>query len=243
MIVIPAVDIKDGRCVRLEQGRPERLSVYGDDPAAIARHWAGQGASWLHVVDLDGAFAGRPVNRDAVRAVIRAAGVPVQVGGGIRQETDIERLVAEGAARVVLGTRAVRDPAWLSAVVRRWGERIAVAIDVSGGRLAVEGWRRTGAEDPIEFARRLVDCGVSTIIYTDVSRDGTRRGINVAAVGDLCDRVSAGVIASGGVGSAEDVRALRRLGRRNLAGVIVGKALYEGSVTLQELKEAAGEEA
>ncbi len=191
----------------------------------------------IHVVDLDGAFSGRPVNRKIVQAIIKAVSVPVQVGGGLRQEDDIEDMLALGAARVVLGTRAIRDPAWLDAVVKRWGDAIVVGLDARGGRLHTQGWRHAETISLVDFARRIEDCGVQTVIYTDVSRDGTRSGPDLEGVGRLCDTVRMRVIASGGIGSCEDVAKLRDLRRENLTGVIVGRALYEGNVTLARLKE------
>jgi len=235
--IIPAVDIKDGRCVRLMQGRADEVRVYSADPVAAAHRWEREGAQMIHVVDLDGAFSGRPVNREIVQAIIKAVSVPVQVGGGLRQEDDIEDMLALGAARVVLGTRAIRDPAWLDAVVKRWGDAIVVGLDARGGRLHTQGWRHAETISLVDFARRIEDCGVQTVIYTDVSRDGTRSGPDLEGVGRLCDTVRMRVIASGGIGSCEDVAKLRDLRRENLTGVIVGRALYEGNVTLARLKE------
>lgn len=223
--VIPAVDLRAGRCVRLVQGDPARERVYSDDPVAVARTWAQRGAPWLHVVDLDGAFAGRPVHRDLIEAIARAVLVPVQAGGGVRTLEDVERLLAAGVARVVLGTAAL---ALAPAVAGRFGERVVAALDVRGGRTMVDGWRAAG-DDPLDLARRLVDAGIRRFIYTAVSRDGTLTGPDVEAVGAFCRTVQVPVLAAGGVGRPADLAALAEAGA---AGAIVGRALYEGRVDL-----------
>lgn len=238
--IIPAVDIKDGRCVRLFQGRADQVRVYWSDPVAAARRWEREGAAIIHVVDLDAALSGRPVNREIVRAIIKDVSVSVQVGGGLREENDIEDMLRVGAARVVLGTRAIRDPAWLAAVVKRWGDAIVVGLDARGGRVHTQGWRYPETIGLLDCARRIEDCGVRAVIYTDVNRDGTRSGPDLQGIGRLCDTVRMSVIASGGIGSGEDVAKLRDLRRSNLIGAIVGRALYEGNVTLAGLKGVAG---
>jgi len=238
LTVIPAIDLKGGKCVRLRQGRADRSTVYGEDPVAMARHWAEQGAERLHVVDLDGAFEGRPVHGELVRAIIAAVDIPVQVGGGLRADEDVESLLACGAERVIVGTRALSDEEGLSRLVRRHGARLGVGIDARGGRVRIKGWTEETGRDAIELARRVDALGAATIIYTDTAVDGMLAGPNVSAVDALCRAVACKVIASGGISTAGDVRRLADLGCPNLAGVIVGKALYEERVTLAELHAA-----
>jgi len=239
VLVLPAVDIRGGRCVRLIQGRADRERVYGDDPAAQALRWEASGAPWLHVVDLDGAFGGRPVNEAAIGRLLRAVRVPVQVGGGIRTLEAIERALASGAARVILGTAAFGSPALLDAACTRFGDRIAVAIDAHGGTAVAEGWVSSTAEPALEAAIRVARAGARRIVYTDTSRDGMLAGPDVAALRALLRRVGVPVIASGGVSSVEDVHRLRALEPAGLEGVIVGRALYEGRVRLEDLLAAA----
>ena len=239
LTILPAIDLKDGRCVRLRQGRAEEQTVYSDDPAAMAAHWRAEGAEWLHVVDLDGAFQGRPVHLEALRRIVAAAGVPVEAGGGLRTDADIERVLETGVARVILGTRACAAPEELRRLAGRHGERLAVGIDARDGFVQVKGWTETTALRAVELARRVDAEGVRTLIVTDTSRDGMLEGTNVESMGEICAAVACRVIASGGVSSVADVRALAALGRPNLAGAIVGKALYEGAVRLRELTDAA----
>ncbi len=239
MLVLPAVDIRGGRCVRLIQGQAGRERVYGDDPVAAALRWVAAGASWLHVVDLDGAFAGRPGNAEVIARLIAAAGVPVEVGGGVRDLGVIERLLGAGAARVILGTAAATSPDLLEAACARFGDRIAVAIDARDGAVVTEGWVAATAEDALAAAARVVRTGAGRIIYTDTSRDGMLAGPNLAAFEALLRVVAVPVIASGGVTTVEDVRRLRALEPAGLEGVIVGRALYEGRVGLEDLLAAA----
>jgi phosphoribosylformimino-5-aminoimidazole carboxamide ribotide isomerase len=238
--IYPAVDIKGGHCVRLLQGRADQATVYGTDPVAMARHWEAQGARALHVVDLDGAFEGRSVQFDLVMRIIRAVSIPVQVGGGLRTDEDVARLLDGGASRVVLGTRAWAAPDEVRRLVERYGDRIAVGIDARGGRVQIKGWTETTDVRAVDLARQADDMGVRTIVSTDTAVDGTLKGTNARAVDEICMAVRADVIASGGVSSTSDVRALRALGRANLVGAIVGKALYEGRVTVSALRAAAG---
>lgn len=239
MLVIPAVDIRGGRCVRLIQGAADQERVYADDPVAAATRWEAQGAPWVHVVDLDGAFAGMPQNADVILRLIAAVRVPVQVGGGVRTVEAVERLLGQGAARVILGTAAVSSPAVLREACRRFGDRIAVAIDARGGYAATEGWVTTTGEPAEAVAIRIVRAGVRRIIYTDISRDGMLEGPNLAAFHAILQAVDVPVIASGGVASVEDLHTLRRLEAEGLEGVIVGRALYEGRVRLPDLLAAA----
>jgi phosphoribosylformimino-5-aminoimidazole carboxamide ribotide isomerase len=238
VLVLPAVDIRGGRCVRLIQGRADRERVYGDDPVARALEWEAAGAPWLHVVDLDGAFGGRPANEAVIARLLGAVRVPVEVGGGIRTPETIERLLAAGAARVILGT-AASSPRLLEAACGRFGDRVAVAIDARGGVVVTEGWVTRTAETPLDAAARVVRAGARRIVYTDTSRDGMLAGPNLAALRALLRAVDVPVIASGGVSSAEDVRRLRALEPSGLEGVVVGRALYEGRARLGDLLAAA----
>ena len=239
--ILPAVDLKGGQCVRLRQGRADDATVYGSDPAAQARDWARQGATWLHVVDLDGAFQGRPVHLDAIEKMAAAAGIPVECGGGLRTDADIDALLARGVRRAILGTRALERADELAALANKYGARLAVGIDARDGFVQVKGWTETSRTTAVELARRAAAAGVKTLIYTDTATDGMLRGPNFAGNAQLCDAVGADcrVIASGGITTAADVVRLRALGKANLAGAIVGKALYEGRTTLAELLAAA----
>ncbi|HET9069054.1 MAG TPA: 1-(5-phosphoribosyl)-5-[(5-phosphoribosylamino)methylideneamino]imidazole-4-carboxamide isomerase [Amaricoccus sp.] len=233
MILYPAIDLKDGRCVRLLRGAMESATVFGEDPAAQARAFEAAGCRWLHLVDLDGAFAGRPVNAGAVEAILAAAGVPVQLGGGIRDRATVEGWLEKGVARVILGTAALRDPGLVREAAAAHPGRVAVGIDARGGRVAVEGWAETSEVDALELARRFVDAGVAAIVYTDIERDGAMAGPNVAATAALARAVAIPVIASGGIASRDDLRALKDCGAP-LDGAISGRALYEGRLDLAE---------
>ncbi len=234
--IFPAVDLKGGRCVRLLQGRADAETVYGDDPVAMALRWVEQGARWLHVVDLDGAFEGRSVQYDIVGRIIAALDIPVQVGGGIRTDEDIQRLVDLGASRAILGTRAWADPDGLGALAARFGEKLAVGIDSRDGKVQIKGWTETTTLTTVELARKADTLGVKTLIITDTATDGMLQGPNVAALDEVCRAVSADVIASGGVTTPEDVQALMALGNTNMIGAIVGKSLYEGCSTLAAMQ-------
>lgn len=231
MILYPAIDLKDGKCVRLLRGEMDRATVFGDDPAAQARAFTAAGCAWLHVVDLDGAVTGRPVNDGAVAAVLEAVDVPVQLGGGIRDRATLERWLELGVRRVVLGTAAARDPDLVRAAARAHPDRIAVAIDARGGRVAVEGWAETTALTASELASRFEDAGVAAIVYTDIDRDGAMEGPNVGAIAALARATRIPVIASGGIASIDDVRALKNCGTP-LDGVIAGRAIYERRLDL-----------
>ena len=239
MLVIPAVDIREGRCVRLFQGRIEGETVYSTDPVAVALEWASRGAPWLHVVDLDGAFTGRLQNLDVIEEILQRVEVPVQVGGGIRSLESIERLLSLGVARVVLGTVAITDPPLVAQAVARYGERIVVGIDSREGKVAVEGWVATVEKDAYEFAAQMKELGVKRIIFTDVSRDGTLRGPDIPSIREMARRSGLKIIAAGGISTLEDIMSLRELEREGLEGVILGKALYQGNFTLEEALEAA----
>lgn len=236
--VIPAIDLKDGKCVRLRQGRAEDATVYAEDPVAMAQHWQAEGARALHVVDLDGAFQGRPVHTALIPRIVAAVTIPVQVGGGLRTDEDLQRYVDAGAARVIVGTRAGFDPDRLPDLAAKFGSALAVSVDARGGRVQVRGWTEAAPLSAVELARRADKAGVQTLVFTDVSRDGMMSGPSLELLRALCEAVSCRVIASGGIASAAHVRALRGLGCPNLAGAIVGRALYERQVTLRELMEA-----
>ncbi len=233
MILYPAIDLKDGHCVRLLRGAMDAATVYGEDPAAQARAFAVAGCRWLHLVDLNGAFTGRPAKAAAVEAILAAVTVPVQLGGGIRDRGQIETWLEKGVRRVILGTVAVRDPALVREAARAHPGRIAVGIDARGGRVAVEGWAETTETDALDLARRFEDAGVAAIIYTDIDRDGALEGPNVEATAALARAVSVPVIASGGVSSLDDLTALKECGAP-LDGVICGRALYDGRVDVAE---------
>lgn len=238
MKIYPAIDLKDGKCVRLRQGRADEMTVYSEDPVAMARQWADAGGDWLHVVDLDGAFAGHPVHHEMVKAIAAAIPIPVELGGGMRTDDDIRRMLDAGVRRVVLGTRACADPAALAALVKAFGDRVAVGIDARNGKVQVKGWVETTDTLAVDLAKRVSELGVGTIIYTDTATDGMMTGPNIEGVRILCQAVRANVIASGGISTCQDVAALAALKLSNLDGVIVGKALYEGAVTIPAMKAA-----
>lgn len=229
MIIYPAVDIKDGRCVRLLQGRFDSETVYGDDPVEMAEKWASIGAEWLHVVDLDGARSGISKNRSIIADIVKKVKIPVQTGGGIRTIGDIDEVIALGAARVVLGTAAVKNPRLLKEAVDNYGDKIAVGIDAKNGKVAVEGWETLSSHDAVEFAKRVEQYGVSVIIYTDISTDGMLSGPNLKAVEKVVGAVGIDIIASGGVSSIQDLINLKNTGA---AGAITGKAIYTGAIDL-----------
>ncbi len=230
MILFPAIDLKDGQCVRLRLGDMNQATVYNTDPAAQAKAFENQGFEWLHVVDLDGAFAGESRNANAVEAILNATRNPVQLGGGIRTHDHIEAWLKKGLARVILGTVAVRDPQLVKEACRLFPGRIAVGIDAKGGRVAVEGWAEASTLGVVELARKFEGAGVAAIIYTDIDRDGVLAGINWDATIALADAVSIPVIASGGLASLEDIRRLTMPDARKLEGAISGRALYDGRI-------------
>jgi phosphoribosylformimino-5-aminoimidazole carboxamide ribotide isomerase len=228
MILFPAIDLKDGRCVRLQRGEMAQATVFNDDPAAQARLFEARGFRWLHIVDLDGAFAGRPVNAPAVEAILAAVAIPVQLGGGIRDLATVEAWLAKGVRRVILGTAAVKDPPLVREACRKFPGRIVVGIDARGGKVAVEGWGETSALGAAELAQRFADAGVAAIIHTDIDRDGVLEGLNLPATADLARATRIPVIASGGLAGLDDIRALLRPEYRRLEGAIAGRALYDG---------------
>ncbi|NSL47464.1 1-(5-phosphoribosyl)-5-[(5-phosphoribosylamino)methylideneamino]imidazole-4-carboxamide isomerase len=234
MIVFPAIDIRGGKCVRLTEGRFDQETVFGEQPVDMARRWAGEGAEFLHVVDLDGALAGKPVNTDAIREIVQAVDIPVQLGGGIRSLETIAALLAAGIHRVILGSVAVRRPDLVKAACDRFGGRIVVGIDARDGQAAVEGWGVTGGVSAGELAQKMAAAGVERIIYTDIARDGTLSGVNVAATAALARLAGIPVIASGGVSGIDDIKAVKTAEADGVEGVIVGKAIYTGSLSLTE---------
>jgi phosphoribosylformimino-5-aminoimidazole carboxamide ribotide isomerase len=240
VLILPAIDLRGGQCVRLRQGDYSRETVFGADPAAMARRWADQGAEWLHIVDLDGARDGRPVNGASVRAIVRAAAVPCQLGGGLRSDADVEVALGWGVTRVVIGTRALRDPDWCQSLSRRFPDRVAIGIDAREGRVAVEGWVQASDRTALDLARECAGWGAAAIVYTDIGRDGMMEGPNAEAAAKLAAAVSVPVIASGGVTTLDDVA---RLARRGLHGCIIGRSLYEGRLDLAAAIAHAAKEA
>lgn len=234
MIIIPAIDLKDGKCVRLEQGLMEKDTVYSDDPAAMALHWQEEGGELLHLVDLDGAFAGVPKNRAAIEAIVAAVDIPTELGGGIRDLETIEAYLNLGIDRVILGTVAKENPALVEEACRRFAGRIVVGIDARDGLVAVRGWAEVTEKRAVDLAREMEGFGVTAIIYTDIARDGMLQGPNIEATKALAEAVSIPVIASGGVSSLQDIRNLLAIEAAGVAGVITGKAIYTGSLDLRE---------
>ncbi|HWK87211.1 MAG TPA: 1-(5-phosphoribosyl)-5-[(5-phosphoribosylamino)methylideneamino]imidazole-4-carboxamide isomerase [Xanthobacteraceae bacterium] len=243
MILFPAIDLKNGEAVRLQQGDMNRATVFNKNPAAQARDFAAQGFEWLHLVDLDGAFAGKPVNAEAVASILQSVKMPVQLGGGIRDIATVERWLTAGISRVIIGTAAVRDPAFVKEAAKKFPGRVAVGIDARGGKVAVSGWAEETRMQAAELAKLFEGAGVAAIIYTDVERDGMLQGLNLDSTIALADAVSIPVIASGGLASLDDIRKLVEPRAKKLAGAIAGRALYDGRLdaksALELLKKAA----
>ena len=234
MILFPAIDLKEGACVRLKLGLMDQATVFNTDPGAQARAFADAGAEWIHVVDLDGAFAGKTMNAHAVDQILKAALIPVQLGGGIRDMATIEKWLAHGVNRVILGTVALKNPDLVKEACRTYPGRVAVGVDAKAGMVAVEGWAETSDITALELALRFEDAGVAAIIYTDIDRDGVLAGPNVEATANLAHALSTPVIASGGVSSLDDLRALKAREESGIAGVISGRAIYDGRIDLVE---------
>ncbi len=239
MILYPAIDLKDGHCVRVVRGDLNTATVFNTEPAEQAKAWAAAGFSWLHVVDLNGSVAGHAVNNAAVEAILQSVSIPVQLGGGIRTLANIEGWIEAGVSRVILGTAAVRDPEMVKKAARRWPEQIAVSVDVRKGQVAVQGWTEDSGLDAISVARRFEDAGVSALIITDIDRDGALLGFNIEAFGAVADAVAIPVIAAGGLASVDDV--VRLMARRGtpIAGAVLGRALYTGAIKPLEALSAA----
>jgi phosphoribosylformimino-5-aminoimidazole carboxamide ribotide isomerase len=234
MVIFPAIDLKDGQCVRLMQGDPDRVTVYGNDPARMARRWQEEGAEWLHVVDLDGAFSKSPKNRRSIQSIVEAVTIPVQVGGGIRSLETINEYMELGLRRVILGTAALRQPDLLREAAERYPGRVALGIDARGGKVAVEGWKETTQQDAVSLVRQFDHLPLASIIYTDIHRDGMQTGVNVEATRQMLLETRFPVIASGGVATISDIQALFPLIEVGLEGVITGRALYNGTLRLKD---------
>ncbi|HZW86325.1 MAG TPA: 1-(5-phosphoribosyl)-5-[(5-phosphoribosylamino)methylideneamino]imidazole-4-carboxamide isomerase [Gallionella sp.] len=243
MLIIPAIDIKDGHCVRLKQGVMEDATVFSEDPAATAQHWLSQGARRLHLVDLNGAFAGKPKNEAAVRSVIETLGtdVPIQLGGGIRDLETIERYLDMGVTYVIIGTAAVKVPGFLHEACDAFPGHIMVGLDAKGGKVAVDGWSKLTGHDVADLAQRFEGYGVEAIIYTDIGRDGMLSGVNLAATVDLAGPLHVPVIASGGITNLDDVRALCAVQAEGITGAITGRAIYEGTLNFKAAQDLADE--
>jgi phosphoribosylformimino-5-aminoimidazole carboxamide ribotide isomerase len=234
MLVIPAIDIKDGRCVRLFQGEMDQETVYFENPLDAAKHWVHEGATLIHIVDLNGAVEGHPVHTRDVRAICTETGLTVELGGGLRSIEAVEAALQLGVSRVVIGTAAYENADFLRALCKQFPGRIVVGIDARGGKVAVKGWKETTSMDAVELAKRCEVDGASRIIYTDISRDGTRAGVNIHETRKVAQSVNIPIIASGGVATLDDIRALKPLEKEGVEGVIVGRALYSGAFTLAE---------
>ena len=238
MILFPAIDLKDGQCVRLKLGDMDQATVYNPDPAAQAKAFEDQGFEWLHVVDLNGAFAGKAVNGAAVEAILKATGAKAQLGGGVRDMAAVEGWLGKGLARVIIGTAAVKDPDFVRAAALAFPGKIAIGVDALAGKVRTDGWAGEAGASAVDIARRFEDVGVAAVIYTDISRDGALSGVNVEATAALAEALSIPVIASGGVAGKADVEALANAGA-GIEGVIIGRALYDGRITAAEALEAA----
>jgi phosphoribosylformimino-5-aminoimidazole carboxamide ribotide isomerase len=236
MQIYPAIDLRGGQCVRLRQGDYHQETVFGADPAGMARRWVDEGATYLHLVDLDGAKDGRPVNGSSVRAIVAASGVTCQLGGGLRTREHIDEVLGWGVERVVIGTRAVQAPGWLEEMTGQFPGKIVLGIDAKGGKVATEGWLEVSETTALDLARQCEKLPLAGLVYTDISRDGMMQGANVAAMAEMAAAVTLPVIASGGVTTLDDVRALAECG---LAGCIVGRALYEGRLALGDILAAS----
>jgi phosphoribosylformimino-5-aminoimidazole carboxamide ribotide isomerase len=243
MLIIPAIDLKDGQCVRLEQGEMDRATVFSEDPAAMARHWVKQGARRLHLVDLNGAFAGKPVNEEAIKAIVAEVGdeIPVQLGGGIRDLDTIERYLDDGIRYVIIGTAAVKTPGFLHEACDAFPGHIIVGLDAKDGKVAVDGWSRVTDHDVIDLAQRFQDYGVEAVIYTDIGRDGMLTGVNVEATVKLAQALHIPVIASGGITNLDDVKKLSAVAGEGIMGAITGRAIYQGTLDFAAAQKMADE--
>jgi phosphoribosylformimino-5-aminoimidazole carboxamide ribotide isomerase len=239
MILYPAIDLKDGQCVRVVHGDFATATVFNNNPADQARLWAQAGFEWVHVVDLNGSAEGRAVNDKAVEAILHAVSIPVQLGGGIRSLANVEAWIEAGVSRVILGTAAVRDPELVKTAARKWPEQIAVSVDVRGGKVAIEGWLENTDLDALTVARRFEDAGVSALIVTDIDRDGALMGFNTAVFGAMADAVDIPVIAAGGLATVADIEKLRARAGTPIAGAVLGRALYAGTILPAEALAAA----
>ncbi|MFL9611193.1 1-(5-phosphoribosyl)-5-[(5-phosphoribosylamino)methylideneamino]imidazole-4-carboxamide isomerase [Methylobacillus sp. Pita2] len=243
MLIIPAIDLKDGHCVRLKQGLMEDATVFSEDPGAMARHWVDQGGKRLHLVDLNGAFAGKPVNEGAIKAIVKAVGndIPIQLGGGIRDLDTIERYLDDGISYVIVGTAAVKSPGFLHEACYAFPGQIMVGLDAKDGKVAVDGWSKLTGHDVIDLAKKFEDYGVEAVVYTDIGRDGMLTGVNIEATVALAQALTIPVIASGGVTNLDDVRRLAEVESEGVIGAITGRAIYEGTLNFTEAQTLADE--
>ncbi|WP_347987809.1 1-(5-phosphoribosyl)-5-[(5-phosphoribosylamino)methylideneamino]imidazole-4-carboxamide isomerase [Methylomonas sp. AM2-LC] len=240
MLLIPAIDLKEGKCVRLRQGRMEDDTVFSDDPVAVAGRWVDAGAKRLHLVDLDGAFAGKPKNADVINAIVKAyPHIPVQIGGGIRDEETIEAYLEAGVEYVIIGTKAVSEPHFVRDVAIEFPGHIIIGLDARDGKVAIDGWSKLSRHDVIDLAKKFEANGVSAIIYTDISRDGMMQGVNVEATAKLAQAVKIPIIASGGITNMDDIRALGAVAQEGIMGAITGRAIYEGTLDFAEAEKLA----
>jgi phosphoribosylformimino-5-aminoimidazole carboxamide ribotide isomerase len=244
MLIIPAIDLKDGHCVRLRQGSMDDATVFSEDPGAMARHWIDKGARRLHLVDLNGAFAGKPKNEEAIKAVVAAVGddIPIQLGGGIRDLDTIERYIDDGIGYVILCTAAVKTPGFLQDACIAFPGHIMVALDARDGRVAVDGWSKVTGHDVIDLAQKFQDYGVEAVIYTDIGRDGMMTGVNIPATVELARSLTVPVIASGGISTLKDVKALCEVESEGIMGAITGRAIYEGTLDFAEAQKLADQD-
>ena len=234
MLIIPAVDIKNKKCVRLKQGLPNQEIIYSDDPVEVAKKWESLGAKWLHIIDLDGAFKGEPVNLDVIEAIIKNIKIPIELGGGLRTETVIKKILNLGVKRAILGTAAIENTSLIKSLCKKYKERIAVGIDSKDGKVAIKGWLKNSNVDSITLAKNMVRLGVKTLICTDIKRDGMLQGPNIEYLKRIAENVDAEIIASGGISSLEDVKKIAELEKFGITGMIIGKALYSGDIDLKE---------
>jgi phosphoribosylformimino-5-aminoimidazole carboxamide ribotide isomerase len=243
MLIIPAIDLKDGKCVRLKQGAMDKVTVFSDDPAAMAAQWLKLGARRLHVIDLNGAAAGRPKNEQAIKAIVDAVGgkLPIQIGGGIRDLDTIEKLIDTGVGYVIVGTAAVKTPGFLHDACTAFPGRVMVALDAKDGKVAVDGWSKMTGHDVLDLAKKFQDYGVEAIIYTDIGRDGMLTGVNIAATVALAKELTAPVIASGGINGLDDIKALCKVQHEGITGAITGRAIYEGKLDFAKAQKLADE--
>jgi phosphoribosylformimino-5-aminoimidazole carboxamide ribotide isomerase len=240
MLIIPAVDIKNGKCVRLVQGRKEDETVFSNDPAAMARRWARAGAELIHVIDLDGAFERRPQNLDAVKDILKTVGIPIQLGGGIRDEKTARYYLDLGVQKIIVGTEAIKNPAWVVRTAEHYPQRVVVGIDARNGLVAIEGWTETTQIKAVDLAKRFENCGLAAINFTDILRDGMQSGPNIEETRTLAEAIDIPVVASGGVGTIEDIQNLLPLEACGVIGVITGKALYSGALDFKTALHLAG---
>jgi phosphoribosylformimino-5-aminoimidazole carboxamide ribotide isomerase len=234
MIIIPAVDIKNGKCVRLLQGRMDAETIYSDQPEAMAAKWARLGAPLIHVVDLDGAFAKSPQNVSSIRNILGSVDVPIQVGGGIRNEKTVHMYLQMGIQRVIIGSEAINKPAFVKKVCKKYPDRVVIGIDARNGKVAIDGWKETTRVEAVDLAKKFEDCGIAAINFTDIHRDGMQTGPNLEAIRRLAEAISIPVVASGGISSIRDIKRLLPLAEVGVVGIIIGKALYSGGLDLKE---------